>query len=93
MLKRPPKRVCFEEKHDIIDLPNLIEIQLKSYNQFLQSSKFAEERENFGLQEVFNEIFPIKSYDEKTILEFLSYSLGVPSTLQKSAFDEALPTT
>lgn len=78
MLKRPPKRVSFREKHDIIDLPNLIEIQLKSYNQFLQSNKFAEERESIGLQEVFNEIFPIKSYDEKTILEFLSYSLGVP---------------
>jgi len=39
---------------------------------------FPEERENIGLQEVFNEIFPIKSYDEKTILEFVSYSLGVP---------------
>src|SRR5262249_10887886 len=78
MLKRPPKRVSFKEKHDIIDLPNLIEIQLKTYNQFLRSNKFAEERESIGLQEVFNEIFPIKSYDEKTILEFLSYNLGVP---------------
>jgi len=78
MLKRPPKRVSFKESHDIIDLPNLIEIQLKSYNQFLQSSKFPEERESIGLQEVFNEIFPIKSYDEKTILEFIAYSLGVP---------------
>lgn len=78
MLKRPPKRISFKESHDIIDLPNLIEIQLKSYNQFLQSSKFPEERESVGLQEVFNEIFPIKSYDEKTILEFIAYSLGVP---------------
>lgn len=78
MLKRPPKRVSFKEKHDIIDLPNLIEIQIKSYNQFLQANKFPDERENIGLQEVFNEIFPIKSYDEKTILEFISYSLGVP---------------
>ena len=31
-----------------------------------------------GLQEVFNEIFPMKSYDEKTVLEYLSYNLGVP---------------
>lgn len=78
MLKRPPHRVSFVDKEEIIDLPNLIEIQIKSYNQFLQADKFPEERENFGLQEVFAEIFPIKSYDEKTILEFLSYSLGVP---------------
>lgn len=78
MLKRPPKRVSFIDKKEIIDLPNLIEIQIKSYNQFLQANKFPDERDNVGLQEVFTEIFPIKSYDEKTILEFLSYSLGVP---------------
>lgn len=78
MLKRPPHRASFIEKKEIIDLPNLIEIQIKSYNQFLQINKFANERENIGLQEVFTEIFPIKSYDEKTILEFISYNLGVP---------------
>lgn len=78
MLKRPPQRVSFVDKKSIIDLPNLIEIQVKSYNQFLQLNKFADERENTGLQEVFSEIFPIKSYDEKTILEFISYNLGVP---------------
>lgn len=78
MLKRPPKRVSFRGKEEIIDLPNLIEVQVKSYNQFLQADKLAHERENVGLQEVFTEIFPIKSYDEKTILEYLSYSLGIP---------------
>jgi len=78
MLKRPPHRVSFVEKKEIIDLPNLIEIQLKSYNQLLQMNRFPDERENVGLQEVFNEVFPIKSYDEKTILEFISYNLGVP---------------
>lgn len=78
MLKRPPRRISYIDKKEIIDLPNLIEIQVKSYNQFLQINKFPDERENMGLQEVFNEIFPIKSYDEKTILEFVSYSLGVP---------------
>lgn len=78
MLQRPPKRMSFNGKKEIIDLPNLIEVQVKSYAQFLQIDKFPEERENFGLQEVFTEIFPIKSYDEKTILEYLSYNLGVP---------------
>jgi len=78
MTQRPPKRVSFKESEEIIDLPNLIEIQIKSFNQFLQIDKYPEERDNIGLQEVYNEIFPIKSYDEKTIIEFLSYSLGVP---------------
>ena len=78
MLKKPPKRVSYREREEIIDLPNLIEIQIKSYSQFLQSHLLPHERENVGLQEVFNEIFPIKSYDEKTVLEFLSYHLGVP---------------
>ncbi len=78
MLKKPPHRVSFREREEIIDLPNLIEIQIKSYKQFLQVDKLPHERENVGLQEVFSEIFPIKSYDEKTILEFLSYNLGVP---------------
>src|SRR5437667_26374 len=78
MLKRAPKRVSSRGREEIIDLPNLIEIQIKSYEQFLQADKMPHERENVGIQEVFTEIFPIKSYDEKTILEFLSYHLGVP---------------
>jgi len=78
MLKRAPHRVSFKEKQEIIDLPNLIEIQIKSYRQFLQANTLPHERGNFGLQEVFTEIFPIKSYDEKTILEYISYNLGVP---------------
>jgi len=78
MLRQPPRRISFSEKKDILDLPNLIEIQIKSYNQFLQSELLPDERLNCGLQEVFSEIFPIKSFDEKTVLEYLSYSLGVP---------------
>ena len=78
MLKKAPHRLSFREKEEIIALPNLIEVQLKSFTGFLQADKMPHERENSGLQEVFNEIFPIKTYDEKTILEFLSYNLGVP---------------
>jgi len=77
MLKKRPDRIGFIKKTEIVDLPNLIEVQIKSYSQFIQADKFPEERENIGLQEVFSEIFPIKSYDEKTVLEYLSYNLGV----------------
>ena len=78
MLRKPPHRISFHKREDILDLPNLIEIQIKSYGQFLQSDVPTEDRESVGLQEVFREIFPIKSFDEKTVLEFISYNLGIP---------------
>lgn len=78
MLRKSPRRISFHNKEDILDLPNLIEIQVKSYKQFLQVDSLPEERVSMGLEEVFAEVFPIKSYDEKTIIEYLSYSLGVP---------------
>jgi DNA-directed RNA polymerase subunit beta len=78
MLQKPPKRLSYRKSKEIIDLPNLIEIQIKSYKQFLQLEKLAHEREKVGLEEVFQEVFPIKSYDEKTVLEYISYDLGVP---------------
>ena len=78
MAIRPPQRVSLQKRQEIIDLPNLIEVQIKSYQQFLQNDRLADERDNVGLEEVFREVFPIKSFDEKIILEYLSYSLGVP---------------
>jgi DNA-directed RNA polymerase subunit beta len=81
MSRKPPHRISFHRREDILDLPNLIEIQIKSYNQFLQTEVPPEEREMTGLQEVFQEVFPIKSFDEKTVLEYLSYNLGVPKYL------------
>ncbi len=78
MLKKPPKRLSSKTQKEIIDLPNLIEIQSKSYDQFLQADRAPHDRQNFGLQEILQEIFPIKSYDEKTVLEFNHYTLGVP---------------
>ena len=78
MLKKPPKRVSFTKREEIIDLPNLIEIQIKSYRDFLQIDTLESERENVGVEEVFQEIFPVKSFDEKIVIEYLAYSLGVP---------------
>jgi DNA-directed RNA polymerase subunit beta len=72
------KRVGFVDKEEIIDLPNLIEVQIKSYDQFLQADQLPADRDNIGLEEVFREVFPIRSFDEKTQLEYLSYSLGTP---------------
>ena len=62
----------------IIDLPYLIEIQKNSYDQFLQREVAPAQRQNFGLQEVFKSVFPIKDFNETASLEFVSYALGEP---------------
>jgi len=63
---------------EIISIPDLVEIQTKSYEDFLQPRVLPNKRRLQGLQEVFREVFPIKSYDETCSLEFVNYSLGIP---------------
>ena len=58
--------------------PNLIEIQVNSYVEFLQAEIALAKRKNVGLQAVFTEVFPIESYDGKTVLDFQSYEIGEP---------------
>jgi DNA-directed RNA polymerase subunit beta len=62
----------------IIDIPNLIEIQKRSYDEFLQHGVGAEQRQDTGLQAVFKSVFPIKDFNETASLEFVSYELGEP---------------
>ena len=59
-------------------MPNLLEVQLKSYREFLQIDVDPEKRANKGLQSVFNTIFPISDVRENYSLEFVRYSLGTP---------------
>ncbi len=58
--------------------PNLIEIQTKSYNDFLQADVPPAKRENKGLQAIFKEIFPVVSYDASYSLDFAGYYLEPP---------------
>jgi DNA-directed RNA polymerase subunit beta len=61
-----------------MELPDLIEIQTKSYSDFLQWDVPPDEREPKGLQEVFLDVFPISSPDGLTRLEFVHYSFAPP---------------
>ncbi len=70
------KVVNFGKIKSKIDLPNLIEIQIKSYDWFLQS-KVAKKKLQ-GLQAVFEEIFPIESPHDDVVLEFVNYDIGEP---------------
>ena len=63
---------------DVMELPDLIEIQTRSYGDFLQWDVPPDERESVGLQEVFLDVFPIASPDGLTRLEFVHYSFTPP---------------
>src|SRR5579871_510196 len=71
-------RRSFGKIKKIIDIPNLIEIQKRSYEEFLQADVASEQREEKGLQSVFKSVFPIKDFNETASLEFVSYELGTP---------------
>ena len=58
--------------------PDLIEIQTKSYEDFLQADVVPQKRENKGLQAIFKEIFPVVSQDARYSLDFVGYNLGEP---------------
>lgn len=81
------ERINFGKIKEGIEPPNLIEIQVDSYNQFLQSDVPLSKREHEGhqLQAVFKKVFPISSFDGKYTLDFLSYTLKeAPMTIRES---------
>src|SRR5687768_1624555 len=71
-------RIYFGTIKEGIEPPNLIEVQLNSYVDFLQKDVPFSKRKNSGLQAVFKEVFPIESYDEKATLDFSHYEIGEP---------------
>src|SRR6187455_2796674 len=76
-----PKNVYRERKDfskikTTVPIPNLIEIQRKSYERFLQMNRLPAEREDAGLQSVFKSVFPISDFRENSSLEFIEYSIG-----------------
>ena len=61
-----------------IDIPDLIEIQKRSYDHFLQIEMDPERRADKGLQAALSSVFPIADYNNTAILEFSNYTLGTP---------------
>jgi DNA-directed RNA polymerase subunit beta len=72
------QRHSFSELSEIMEIPNLMELQKNSYDEFLQMDVLPEERKKTGLQAVFSSIFPIYDSNENSFLEFASYSFGEP---------------
>ena len=72
------ERRSFSKIQDCIDFPNLVEIQIQSYERFLQSDRPKRRRKRQGLEAAFQDAFPIESFDGSCRLEYLGYSLGKP---------------
>jgi DNA-directed RNA polymerase subunit beta len=72
------ERISFGKLHEAIQPPNLIELQIRSYEEFFQTGVEPSKRKNVGLQAVFREFFPIYGFEEKSSLDFVSYTLEEP---------------
>ncbi|HLG20907.1 MAG TPA: DNA-directed RNA polymerase subunit beta [Bdellovibrionota bacterium] len=72
------QRKNFSKIKQVVDIPNLIDIQRQSYENFLQSDVAEQERKDIGLQAVFKSVFPIKDFNETASLEFVSFKLDTP---------------
>src|SRR5579885_458396 len=69
-------RLDFSKIPTAIKIPNLIEVQRRSYERFLAMDKLPQEREDSGLQSVFTSVFPITDFRNVSELEFVDYSIG-----------------
>lgn len=70
------ERVDFAKITSVFPIPNLLEVQKKSYQRFLQMDLLPVERMDVGLQSVFNSVFPITDFRGTSSLEFVDYSIG-----------------
>ena len=82
------KRQNFGKLKEVIDPPNLIQNQVDSFYDFLQRDIPSTHRKQAGLEAVFREVFPILSYDEKSRLEYVSYSVGESKLSEMDCIDQ-----
>ncbi len=71
-------RISYSKIHRDDQMPNLLAVQLESYNDFLQTAVPIEKRKCVGLESVFQSIFPIDSTRRNLVVEYQSYALGEP---------------
>ncbi|SOH94639.1 DNA-directed RNA polymerase subunit beta [Monaibacterium marinum] len=71
-------RRFFGKIREVAKMPNLIEVQKSSYDLFLDSGDGPEPTDGEGLMGVFQSVFPIKDFNETSILEFVKYELEAP---------------
>jgi DNA-directed RNA polymerase subunit beta len=88
--RKQSERINFGKLREVLQPPNLIEIQINSYLDFLQKGIPEKQRKPQGLEAVFREVFPIQSYDERLVLEYVSYTLGDPKNSEIECIREGI---
>jgi len=83
-------RKDFGKIQSVVEIPNLIEVQRRSYEGFLQKDVPHDQRENAGLQAVFKSVFPIVDYNENAALEFVGYHFGDPKYTVEECNDRGM---
>ncbi|MBM4129103.1 MAG: DNA-directed RNA polymerase subunit beta, partial [Nitrospira sp.] len=84
------KRQNFGKVPTFLDVPDLIEIQTRSYDKFLQKDVPFDKREETGLQSAFMSVFPIVDYNETASIEFLGYTVGEPKLSVQDSLQKGL---
>ena len=92
MKKKNQRFLIGKPTKEILEIPNFIEVQLSSYESFLQRNKIGnnEPLENIGLQAVFSQIFPIESPNGDMILQFESYTFDEPKYTEMECKEKGL---
>ncbi|MDH5641044.1 MAG: DNA-directed RNA polymerase subunit beta, partial [Nitrospira sp.] len=84
------ERKDFSRIRTNIDIPDLIEIQKRSYEEFLQFEMEPERRKDHGLQAALASVFPIPDYNNTAMLEFSSYTLGTPKYDERECLEQGM---
>lgn len=89
-LKPSNERISFARTKKVADYPDFLDVQLESFRRFTQWDTSPEDREYFGLQQIFEEHFPITDTREQFILEFISYDFDTPKYSIKECQERGL---
>ena len=84
-ISKTRERYTFGRAHDVIEMPDMIEVQRDSYQWFYQDNEDPDLRASQGLQELLREVFPIKSYDGNYALEFVRYTIDKAKITEEEA--------
>ncbi len=84
------ERHSFSKIPSNVEYPNLLDVQLRSFGEFLQENVAPDQRKNQGLQEVFLNIFPVVDSRENFILDFVEYYIDKPKYSERECRERGL---
>ena len=84
------ERKSFEKTKSEIEFPDLLSVQVDAFQSFIQEDELEDERLNIGLEEVFNNVFPIEDSHRNYVLEYKSYFLGLAKYTPEECIDRGL---